>query len=114
MWTFQTVVKLGLYSLIVFVFMAVGSFCGCSRKAQNATNTANAAKKVHVVEAQRLDVEETVYGTGPLAAQDRAVLSAKVPGRVETVLVDLGSSVTKGDLLAEIQKRDFELSQIGR
>ncbi|HEV8543836.1 MAG TPA: efflux RND transporter periplasmic adaptor subunit [Verrucomicrobiae bacterium] len=61
---------------------------------------------------QQTAVEETVYATGALAAQDRAALSAKVPGRVESIRVDLGSKVKKGELLAQIEKRDFELRRL--
>lgn len=66
-------------------------------------------KKVRVDRVQRLDTEETVYATGSLAAQDRATLSAKVPGRVQSIEVDLGTAVKEGDLLAQIERQDYEL-----
>jgi len=66
-------------------------------------------KKVRVAKVQRLDTEETVYATGSLGAQDRATLSAKVSGRVESIAADLGMPVKQGDLLAQIEKREYDL-----
>ena len=66
-------------------------------------------KKVRVAKVQRLDTEETVYATGSLGAQDRATLSAKVSGRVESIAADLGMVVKQGDLLAQIEKREYDL-----
>jgi RND family efflux transporter MFP subunit len=96
-------------AIILFAVFCVVAFCGCSQQAGNRAETRHPAKRVHVIPAQRLEVEETVYATGNLAAQDRAVLSAKVTGRVEATLVDLGTPVRKGDLLVQIEKRDFQL-----
>jgi RND family efflux transporter MFP subunit len=84
---------------------------GCSRGADKAPTPKTEAKGVRVARAVELAVEQTVYATGSLAAHDRAVLSAKVPGRLESITADLGSAVKKGDLLARIEKRDFELLQ---
>jgi RND family efflux transporter MFP subunit len=42
-------------------------------------------------------------------AQDQSPLSVKVPGRVRTITVDLGSLVRAGDLVAEVDAQDYEL-----
>jgi RND family efflux transporter MFP subunit len=84
-------------------------FAGCAKSSKDAASTQIESRHVRTARAEELNVPETVYATGALAPQDRAVLSAKVPGRVQSILVDLGTKVTKGDLLAQIEKRDFEL-----
>lgn len=85
-------------------------FTACNKKPEStATRPQLEPKRVRVTRVQELPVEETVAASGALAAQDRAVLSAKVPGRVESILVDMGSAVRQGDLLARIEKRDYEL-----
>jgi RND family efflux transporter MFP subunit len=89
--------------------VAVLVLAGCSRKAENAAQAKQEAKGVRVARAAELEVEQTIYATGSLAAQDRAVLSAKVPGRLESIVADLGTLIRKGDLLAQIEKREFEL-----
>ncbi len=47
--------------------------------------------------------------TGTLAAEDQAALSAKVPGRVKTITVDLGSVVRKGQMIAQLEQQDYQL-----
>jgi RND family efflux transporter MFP subunit len=47
--------------------------------------------------------------TGTLAAQEQSTLSAKVAGRIQLFAVDLGSLVRQGDLLAQVEPRDYEL-----
>lgn len=66
-------------------------------------------RKVQTARVVELGVEETIAAQGALAAQDRAVLSAKVPGRLESIQVDMGKAVKEGDLLARIESRDYEL-----
>lgn len=83
---------------------------GCAKRAETAPPRAQLEqRKVHVARLEELAVEETVTAKGSLAAQERAVLSAKVPGRVEGILVDMGNAVKEGDLLARIESRDYEL-----
>lgn len=53
--------------------------------------------------------ERTVVVTGSLAAKDETDLSVKAPGRLESVKVDLGSKVEKGAIIAQVEKRDYEL-----
>lgn len=54
-------------------------------------------------------MERTVTAVGSLIAYEQATLSIKVPGRLQTVAVDLGSVAKKGDLLAQVDPRDYEL-----
>lgn len=54
-------------------------------------------------------MERAISATGTLAASERSVLSAKVSGRLQQLNVDVGSVVKEGDLLAQIEPRDYEL-----
>ncbi|MCP5525603.1 MAG: efflux RND transporter periplasmic adaptor subunit [Verrucomicrobiales bacterium] len=54
-------------------------------------------------------MERTVVATGSFLAREQSVLSAKVPGRLQRVTVDIGSVVKTGDLLAQVEPRDYEL-----
>lgn len=54
-------------------------------------------------------MERTVVVTGTLLAQERSTLSAKVPGRLQRLAVDLGSPVREGEVVAQIEPRDYEL-----
>jgi RND family efflux transporter MFP subunit len=54
-------------------------------------------------------MERVVLATGGLLAQEQATLSVKVPGRLTVLAVDMGSQVQTGDLIAQIEPRDYEL-----
>lgn len=52
---------------------------------------------------------ETVTANGTLAAFDQTTVSTKVPGRVRTMSVDLGSVVRKGQVIADLESTDYKL-----
>jgi RND family efflux transporter MFP subunit len=52
---------------------------------------------------------ETVTANGTLAAFDQTTVSVKVPGRVKTIAVDLGSVVSKGQVIAQLDSEDYRL-----
>jgi len=64
---------------------------------------------VTLVPAEEGRLAETILVTGTLAAQDQVTASVKVAGRVESVDVDFGSRVSKGQVLARLDPRDFRL-----
>lgn len=66
-------------------------------------------KQVKLFRVTESSLEETVTVTGTLAAYDQATISAKVPGRVRKLNVDLGSTVRQGQVIAELEPRDAQL-----
>lgn len=66
-------------------------------------------RQVHTIIVSEVPMEQTISVTGTLAAQDEATVSAKAPGRVRSMTVDLGSMVRKGQLIAELEPRDAQL-----
>ena len=91
------------------IFLSVLTGCKNDDSASPRQSQQLETKQVRVAQVQKLRAEETVAATGSLVALDRAVLSAKVPGRVAAIVVDMGEVVKEGDLLAQIEKRDYEL-----
>jgi RND family efflux transporter MFP subunit len=67
------------------------------------------ARQVKVARVEELPVGASVNVTGTLAAQDEATLSTKVPGRLNSVAVDLGSVVRKGQVVAQVEQQDYKL-----
>jgi RND family efflux transporter MFP subunit len=67
------------------------------------------AREVRVVPAAERSLPRTVATTGTLAAEDQVTLSAKVPGRVENIDIDLGSRVRRGQAVAQLDQTDFKL-----
>ncbi len=54
-------------------------------------------------------MERALSVIGSLAAIDHATLSVKVSGRLQSLSVDLGTRVRKGELVAQIEPVDYEL-----
>ena len=52
---------------------------------------------------------ETVKANGTLAAYDQTTVSVKVPGRVRMISVDLGSVVSRGQVIAHVDSEDYRL-----
>jgi RND family efflux transporter MFP subunit len=82
----------------------------CSR-----SNTSDASKKnsklrtVRTLAAEIRSMERIVTVTGSLAAEESATLSVKVSGRLKHIPVDLGSVVKQGEVIAQVEPRDYEL-----
>lgn len=101
------------------LFLASGSLlaaaaAGCgdgSSAAEPRSGGRKAAAPVDVtlVPAETAAFERAVVVTGTLAAEDEVTLSFKVAGRVAETLVDLGSPVKAGDLVARLDPTDFDL-----
>lgn len=54
-------------------------------------------------------LERTIDVTGSLLPIDQTPVSVKVPGRLESLVVDLGSFVREGDLIARVEAPDYDL-----
>ena len=67
------------------------------------------ARQVKVSRASELPMGEAVTVNGTLAAFDQASIGVKVPGRLQTIAVDLGSVVRKGQLIAQVEPQDYQL-----
>jgi HlyD family secretion protein len=63
-----------------------------------------------VATVQARTAERTVDATGSLLAWQEVVLNTSVPGTVTRLLVDLGDRVTAGQVVAELDRREFELA----
>lgn len=70
---------------------------------------AKEARQVKIARASEVPMEQMVTVTGTLAAYDQATVSAKVPGRVKSIAVDLGTVVRQGQIIAQIEQQDYQL-----
>jgi RND family efflux transporter MFP subunit len=96
--------------------IAVGLTCsGCKGDSSAATQSnrtgqeASAARKVRVMPVAEKPMERSTIALGSLAAFDQATVSVKVPGRLRSISVDLGSVVQQGQLIAQIDPQDYQL-----
>lgn len=76
---------------------------------QEGANGAGQRRAVQVAAAQEAPLERTISVTGTLAAEEQVTVSFKVPGRLASLAVDLGSSVADGQLVGRLVPTDFEL-----
>ena len=66
-------------------------------------------RKVKTARAELLALPRHVQVSGTLAADEQAEIGFEVPGRTLEVLVDLGSRVEKGAVVARLAATDYEL-----
>ena len=66
-------------------------------------------RKVKTVAVAETPFGETVTANGTLAAYDQTTVSVKVPGRVRVISVDLGSVVSRGQVIALVDSEDYRL-----
>jgi RND family efflux transporter MFP subunit len=76
---------------------------------QNSSGAEVAARQVKVVPVSEMPMERGITAFGTLAAYDKATISVKVPGRVRSITVDLGSAVRRGQLIAQLDPTDYQL-----
>ena len=77
-----------------------------SGKTADAKSQPRQVKTIKVVE---MPIGETVTANGNLAAYDQTTVGMKVPGRLQTIGVDLGSVVRKGQVIAQLEQQDYKL-----
>jgi RND family efflux transporter MFP subunit len=70
---------------------------------------AKASRQVKTTAVAETPFGETVTANGTLAAFDQTTVSVKVPGRLSTISVDLGSVVRRGQVIAQIDPQDYSL-----
>ncbi len=104
--------KCAAFRLAPAVLLAGLLLSACNKPAGDAKpgdKGGQPARSVRLAIAEMRPMERSIAVTGTLAAQEESTLSAKVPGRLQQWMVDIGSVVREGDLLAQVEPRDYEL-----
>jgi len=84
--------------------------CGKPKGLEQRSGLAAAVRRVRVVPAELRPMERAIPVTGTLAAQEQSTLSTKVSGRLQRIPVDVGTLVRTGDVIAQVEPRDYELA----
>lgn len=111
MWMTNAVRMLGAAALLA----AIAAGCGRNETAAQASPGAKDKSRrqepraVKVVSAAEGRLPRVVAVTGTLAADQEVVVGFKASGRVQELIVDLGSPVQKGQVLARLDPTDFQL-----
>lgn len=80
-----------------------------SQQAQQQQKKEAAPVEVSVVPVRLGQLQRQVDVTGTLHGEEEAAISAKVSGRVAAIYTDVGDRVAPDEVLAELEKIDYEL-----
>jgi RND family efflux transporter MFP subunit len=91
--------------------MVLGAGCGRRAGPTEAASKAPAPEPlgVRVLAAETRSLARTLSATGSLAADETVTVSFEVAGRVAELRVDFGQRVRQGEVIAELDKREFAL-----
>ena len=101
-------------SLFIGLALGVAVIATACSKKEEATAKPVAAFAVSVARVQARDIPRSVLVSGPVSAWEEMQLGVEVSGlRVTSLLVDVGQSVRKGELLLQLDHRslDADLAQ---
>ena len=104
--------RLVLILPIFLLFLISSSACKSDYPAsarQNRSGDARTARQVKTAVVSELPFGETVTANGTLAAYDQTTVSVKVPGRLRSIAVDLGSVVRRGQVIGQLEQTDYRL-----
>ena len=73
------------------------------------TDSKSQPRAVKTVQVTQTPIGETVTVNGTLAAYDQTTVGMKVAGRLQSIVVDLGSVVRKGQAIARLEQQDYQL-----
>jgi RND family efflux transporter MFP subunit len=79
------------------------------KRAEKDNGEKGPVREVRVARAEEGRLARTVAVSGTLAADEQAQLGFKVAGRLERMLVDIGTPVRQGQVVARLAPTDFEL-----
>jgi len=103
--------RVRVYGSVIFLSLLV---LGCksqypSGASQNRGGDAKAARQVKTARVEETPFGEAVNANGTLAAYDQTTASVKVPWRLRSITVDLGSVVRRGQVIAQVEPQDYNL-----
>ena len=98
--------------LLPVLLLALIGGAACKSDYPASARQSRAGDKPREVRTAR--VEQTPFGeavtvNGTLAAYNETVASAKVPGRLGSITVDLGTVVRRGQVIARVEPQDYNL-----
>jgi len=95
------------FVLLTFLGACKSGYQGSAQQARPGEN--KAARQVKTARVEETPFGETVTANGTLAAFDQSTASVKVAGRLNTISVDLGSVVHRGQVIAQLEPNDYKL-----
>ena len=100
------------FKIALAVASATVLAAGCGPLAVPGSSTASQTQAINVpaATAQRGNIQQTLTYSGNVQARDQITVLPKASGRVQQVLVDVGSTVHAGDVLAQLEQDSPEIA----
>lgn len=103
-----------LLLLFLSALLVLAAACGSKAgEAKSKTDIANAKAAdtiaVQVARAEQRRIERAILVTGSLLPDETVTVNSELIGRVTKINVDFGQSIRKGDILAEIDKQEYQI-----
>ncbi len=96
-------------SAVVMLAAVIAAGCGTKSKKDDVQEAAKPQPPVvKTVQAATRQVDKKISVTGSLNPDETVNISFEVAGRVASIKTDFGMSVRKGDVLAELDKQEYQ------
>jgi len=105
---FLSMVRISFLSIFIIqtIFFV---FSGCAKKEEVAKKKREFSLPVQIGKIIIKDVTDQVRTVGNIRAEQRVSINAEVEGQIKQVKVEEGDEVAAGNLLAQIDSREYEL-----
>ncbi len=99
-------------SSLFAILMMVSSIWSCSSKQEKQSTVTEKRFSVKVQTVQRSQIEKTLTFSGNVESWEKVHLVPASPGKIERLMVDVGSVVKKGDLIAEMDPTQYMTTKL--
>jgi RND family efflux transporter MFP subunit len=98
-------------SVIILLLLVTTSLCACSRNMEPKAEASRAALAplVKTVQSRQQPLQNELQVVGNLAGYEEVIVSSQVEGPVKRIVHDLGDSVSRGTVLAEIDPTELNM-----
>ncbi len=93
--------KVLIASLLIIVIIAIALISGCGKKSKTPP--------YETVAATRGDIRNSISSSGRVEAKALVSIKSEIGGTIQTITVDEGDTVKKGQIIATLQSTDAEL-----
>lgn len=97
-------------ALPVALIIASLSLAGCAKQSETTSAPEAPSAPVHTAPVESASVAASVRAVGVLAPRDEVRLAFKVGGMIDTLNVDVGDRVTRGQVLATLKRGEVDAS----
>lgn len=98
-------------SLLIGVAFLVTA-CGGGKKAEEQTQEENKGTNIQVLKLEQTTVARNLSFSVVLQAYEKVAIAPTIPGRISDILVKVGSQVSAGQLLVQMDKSNYEQAKV--